>query len=286
MTDSVQPDPASPESTPRNTLRFAIGVDYNGRAYRGWQTQQPGVRSVQETLEKAIARVADEPVRVIAAGRTDAGVHASGMVAHFDTTAVRNERSWLLGVNTQLPEDIALRWITPVSDEFHARFRAVARRYRYVIFNHPLRSSLLAGMVTWHYHTLDLARMQAAAAHLVGRHDFTSFRAIGCQAKKAERDVQFLRLTQHGPLIVLDIQADGFLHHMVRNIAGVLMAVGQGKAEPEWALQVLQARDRTLGGVTAPGDGLYFVDALYPEAFVLPKEPIGPAFLAGLDGLP
>ncbi|MDF2445643.1 MAG: tRNA pseudouridine(38-40) synthase TruA [Moraxellaceae bacterium] len=263
-------------------MRYAIGVDFNGRGYRGWQTQQPGVASVQETLEKAIAKVADHAVTVIAAGRTDAGVHGAGMVAHFDSDAVRGERSWLLGVNTNLPEDIALRWITPVSDEFHARFRAMARRYRYVIFNHPLRSSLLAGMVTWHYHDLDLSRMQAAARHLVGEHDFTSFRAIGCQAKKAVRHVHFLTLTQRGPLIVLDIQADGFLHHMVRNIAGVLMAIGQGKAEPEWAAEVLAARDRTLGGVTAPADGLYFVDALYPEQFLLPKEPVGPAFLAGI----
>lgn len=263
-------------------MRYAIGIDFNGRAYRGWQTQQAGVKSVQETLEKAIAHVANHPVTVIAAGRTDAGVHASGMVAHFDSESLRSERNWLLGVNTRLPEDIALRWIRPVSDEFHARFRAVARRYRYVIYNHPLRSSLLAGMVTWHYHALDLARMQEAAPHLVGAHDFSSFRAIGCQARHPNRHVHFLTLTQQGPLIVLDIQADGFLHHMVRNIAGVLMAIGQGKAEPDWARQVLQARDRTLGGVTASPDGLYFVDALYPEAFPLPREAPGPAFLAGI----
>lgn len=263
-------------------MRMAIGVDFNGEAYRGWQTQQAGVRSVQETLEQAIAKVANHPVMVIAAGRTDAGVHGAGMVAHFDTEAVRPERSWMLGVNTQLPRDIALRWISPVSDEFHARFRAVARRYRYVIYNHPFRSSLLAGMVTWHYHALELSRMQEAAQYLVGEHDFTSFRAIGCQAKKATRHVHFLTLTQQGPLIVLDIQADGFLHHMVRNIAGVLMAVGQGKAEPLWAKQVLEAKDRTLGGVTASAEGLYFVDALYPEQFVLPKEPLGPAFLTGM----
>lgn len=263
-------------------MRYAIGIDFNGRGYRGWQTQQPGVKSVQETLEKAIGRVANHPVTVIAAGRTDAGVHASGMIAHFDSAAPRNERSWLLGVNTQLPEDIALRWITPVSDDFHARFRAVARRYRYVIYNHPLRSSLLAGMVTWHYHALDLAPMQEAARHLVGRHDFSSFRAIGCQARHPNRDVHFLTLVQKGPLIVLDIQADGFLHHMVRNIVGVLMAIGQGKAGPDWAREVLEARDRTLGGVTAPPDGLYFVDALYPEAFRLPRDPLGPAFLAGV----
>ena len=264
-------------------MRIAIGIDFNGRAYRGWQTQQPGVKSVQETLERAIARVADHSVIVHAAGRTDAGVHAAGMIAHFDTDALRPARSWMLGVNTHLPDDIALRWVTPVSDDFHARFRAVARRYRYVIYNHAFRSSLLAGMVTWHYHALDLARMQAAARHLVGTHDFTSFRAVACQAPKPVRHVHFLELRQKGPFIVLDIQADGFLHHMVRNIAGVLMAIGQGKAEPGWAAEVLAARDRTLGGVTAPPEGLYFVDALYPEQFLLPRDnPPGPAFLHGV----
>lgn len=263
-------------------MRIAIGVDFNGRNYRGWQTQQPGVRSVQETLESAIARVANHPVTVHGAGRTDAGVHGSGMVAHFDTDALRSERSWMLGVNTHLPDDIALRWVCPVSDEFHARFKAVARRYRYVIYNHAFRSSLLAGMVTWHYHKLDLARMQAAARYLVGEHDFTSFRAVACQAPHPRRHVHFIELTQRGPLIVLDIQANGFLHHMVRNIAGVLMAIGQGKAEPEWAQEVLHAQDRTLGGVTAPPDGLYFVDVHYPEQFVLPREPLGPLFLNGV----
>ena len=262
-------------------MRIAIGVDFNGQHYRGWQTQQPGVKSVQETLERAIAAVANHPVIVHGAGRTDAGVHGAGMVAHFDTESVRSDRNWMLGINRHLPEDIALRWVAPVSDEFHARFKAVARRYRYVIYNHPFRSSQLAGQVTWHYHPLDLGRMQVAARYLVGRHDFTSFRAVACQAPRPERDVHFIELRQKGTLIVIDIQADGFLHHMVRNIAGVLMAIGQGKAEPEWAQEVLLARDRTLGGVTAPPDGLYFVDVLYPEQFVLPKEPLGPLFLQG-----
>lgn len=265
-------------------MRFAIGVDFNGAAYRGWQTQQPGVRSVQETLEKAISSVANQAVTVIAAGRTDAGVHASGMIAHFDTTAIREERSWMMGVNTKLPDDISLRWITPVPDEFHARFKAVARRYRYVIYNHPFRSSLLTNMVTWHYHALDVNRMREAATFLVGEHDFSSFRAAACQARKPTRNVHFLNISHKGSFIVLDIQADGFLHHMVRNIVGVLMAIGQGKAEPIWAKEVLEARDRTLGGVTAPADGLYFVDAFYPEQFVLPKEPAGPAFLVGMTG--
>ncbi len=263
-------------------MRIAMGLDYNGQHYRGWQTQQDGVVSVQETLEKALARVADHPVIVHAAGRTDAGVHGAGMIAHFDTDSVRPERAWLMGVNTYLPKDIALRWVQPVSDDFHARFKATARRYRYVIYNHARRSSLLAGMVTWHYHPLDLARMQEAARHLVGVHNFQSFRAVACQSNNPVRNVHWLRLTQRGPLIVLDIQADGFLHHMVRNIAGVLMAIGQGKQEPGWAAEVLAAQDRTLGGVTAPPDGLYFVDVQYPEQFLLPREPLGPVWLQGM----
>lgn len=262
--------------------RYAIGVEFDGRAFRGWQTQQAGVPSVQLTLEQAIARVANHPVVVHAAGRTDAGVHGSGMIAHFDSPSPRSERSWLMGVNTLLPESIALRWIQPVDDGFHARFKAIARRYHYVIYNHPRRSSLLAGRATWHYHPLDLARMQAAAQALVGVHDFSAFRAVACQSNRPVRDVHFLRLEQRGPLIRLDIQADGFLHHMVRNIAGVLMAIGQGKAEPSWAADVLASRDRTLGGVTAAPDGLYFVNALYPEQFALPREPVlGPLWLAG-----
>jgi tRNA pseudouridine38-40 synthase len=263
-------------------MRIAIGVDFNGRNFRGWQIQQDGMRTVQESLEQAIASVANHPVTLHGAGRTDAGVHGAGMIAHFDTTSVRPNRSWVRGVNTHLPDDIALRWVCPVSDEFHARFKAVARRYRYVIYNHPIRSSLLSGMVTWHHYPLDLERMQAAARYLVGEHDFTSFRAMACQAPHPRRHVHFVELTQRGPLIVLDIQGNGFLHHMVRNIAGVLMAIGQGKAEPLWAQEVLEARDRTLGGVTAPSDGLYFVDVHYPEEFVLPREPLGPVFLNGV----
>lgn len=262
--------------------RYAIGVEFDGRAFRGWQTQQAGVPSVQLTLEQAIARVANHPVVVHAAGRTDAGVHGSGMIAHFDSPSPRSERSWLMGVNTLLPESIALRWIRPVDDGFHARFKAIARRYHYVIYNHPRRSSLLAGRATWHYHPLDLAPMQAAAQALVGVHDFSAFRAVACQSNRPVRDVHFLHLEQRGPLIRLDIQADGFLHHMVRNIAGVLMAIGQGKAGPSWAAEVLASRDRTLGGVTASPDGLYFVNALYPEQFALPREPVlGPLWLAG-----
>lgn len=264
-------------------MRYAVGIDYDGSRYRGWQTQQPGVPSVQFTLEKALARIAAHPVVLHAAGRTDAGVHAAGMIAHFDSDAQRSLYNWVLGTNTQLPPDIALRWITPVSDEFHARFKAVARRYRYVLLNTQQRSSQLAGKATWHYHPLSLAPMQQAVSYLVGRHDFTSFRAVGCQSRQPVRDVHFARLSQRGQLIVLDIQADGFLHHMVRNIIGVLLAIGQGKREPEWVQDLLLCKDRTQGGLTAPPDGLYFVDALYPPQFELPREPLGPLWLPDLS---
>lgn len=260
-------------------MRFALGIDYEGTHYRGWQTQQEGVPSIQSTIEDVLSRIADHPVIIHAAGRTDAGVHASGMVAHFDTHAIRGHKSWLLGSNTWLPKDIALRWIHPVSEDFHARFKAVARRYRYIIFNSGQRSSQLAGKVTWHYHPLNFERMKIAANYLVGQHNFNSFRAVGCQSRNPNRHVHFLNLTKRGSLIILDIQADGFLHHMVRNIAGVLMAIGEGKAEPEWVQELLRVQDRTQGGVTASGSGLYFVDALYPPEFELPKEPLGPLWL-------
>ncbi|HEX5361943.1 MAG TPA: tRNA pseudouridine(38-40) synthase TruA [Fluviicoccus sp.] len=262
-------------------MRYAIGIDYDGNGYRGWQTQQEGVPSVQLTLEIALSQIAAHPVIVHAAGRTDAGVHAAGMIAHFDSPSIRKPYNWVLGTNTKLPSDIALRWIQPVSDEFHARFKAVARRYRFIIFNSPQRSSQLAGKVTWHYHPLDVERMQRAAAFLVGRHDFTTFRAVECQSRQPVRDVHFLRVWRQGPLIILDIQADGFLHHMVRNIAGVLMRIGEGKAEPEWVQDLIRVKDRTQGGVTAIPGGLYFVDALYPPEFELPREAPGPVWLQG-----
>lgn len=258
--------------------RYAIGIEFDGRHFRGWQTQQLGIASVQATLEAALSRVANHPVIVHGAGRTDAGVHASGMIAHFDSPSLRSERNWLMGVNTGLPETVTLRWLTPIRADFHARFQATARRYHYIIYNHPRRSSHLAGRATWHYQPLDVARMAEAAAHLVGVHDFSAYRAVACQSKRPVRDVHFIDIEQRGPLIRLDIQADGFLHHMVRNIVGVLFAIGQGQAAPAWAAEVLASGDRTKAGLTAPPDGLYFVDAHYPDA--LPREDLGPSWLA------
>ncbi|NNM51591.1 MAG: tRNA pseudouridine(38-40) synthase TruA [Pseudomonadales bacterium] len=260
-------------------MRIALGIEFDGSGWGGWQLQGHDPNTVQQSLQNALSRVADHPVTLVAAGRTDAGVHASGMVAHFETPAQRSMRAWVQGTNSYLPDTIAVLWAQEVDQEFHARFRAMARRYRYVIYNHPQRSALWRRQVTWHYAPLDVGRMRAGALHLLGEHDFTSFRAVGCQAKHPVREVQHLDIWQQGRLIVLDIQANGFLHHMVRNIAGVLLRVGEGREQASWVAEVLQARDRTQAAVTAPPWGLYFVDVLYPERFVLPRLPLGPHFI-------
>lgn len=250
-------------------MRIAMGVEYDGRAYCGWQHQDHSP-SVQEQVQKALSVVADETVRVHAAGRTDTGVHALGQVLHFDTQAQRRDRSWVFGGNANLPADIVFTWARPVDDDFHARFRAVARRYRYVILNRPVRPSVLAWRVAWDYRPLDLAAMQAGARHLLGEHDFSAYRAVACQARSPVREVQELTVSARNDLLLIDIQANGFLHHMVRNIAGVLMTIGAGERHPDWSREVLAGRDRALGGVTAPACGLYFMDALYPRQFAIP----------------
>jgi tRNA pseudouridine38-40 synthase len=257
-------------------MRFAMGVEYDGSAFRGWQVQGE-VRTVQGCLEEAVARVADHPVSVICAGRTDAGVHALEQVVHFDTRARRRERSWVLGTNVNLPRDVRVRWARPVDTGFHARFSATARHYRYLILTRDTGSALLRDRVAWFHFALDKVRMRAAAAALVGEHDFSSFRAIGCQARHAVRRVHYIEVDGDGTLCEIRVGANGFLHHMVRNIAGVLMAIGRGERPVSWVEEVLAARDRTAGGVTAPPEGLYFVRADYPQHFALPQTvPISP----------
>jgi tRNA pseudouridine38-40 synthase len=258
-------------------MRVALGVEYEGTRFCGWQLQQPGVRTVQGCLEEALARVADHPVRVICAGRTDTGVHALGQVVHFDTTAERRPRSWVFGANTHLPPDISVRWALPAPEDFHARFSAVRRHYRYVIFNQPVRPAVLAAGVAWEYRALDAERMQSAAIHLLGRHDFSSYRAQACQAKSPVRTVQRLDIARRGDFVVIDIVADAFLHHMVRNIAGVLMAIGAGERETDWSRAVLEQRDRRLGGVNAVPAGLYFVGVEYPAHYDIPYDPQRPS---------
>jgi tRNA pseudouridine38-40 synthase len=251
-------------------MRIAVGVQYDGAHFRGWQAQQPGVRTVQASLEQALGKVAAHPVRLACAGRTDAGVHGVGQVAHFDTTAVRSARAWVLGGNANLPDDLSLSWACAVPDEFHARFTALARRYRYLILNQPQRSALWQGRAAWHYRPLDAGRMAEAGQALLGEHDFSAFRAAQCQARHPVRELRELIVQRRGNGIVLEVEANGFLQHMVRNIAGVLMAIGAGERHVEWAQQVLEQRDRTRAGVTAPAAGLYLLAVRYPERFGLP----------------
>ncbi len=254
-------------------MRLAMGIEYDGSAFHGWQLQKSDVRTVQGELERALSKVADHAVRVFCAGRTDTGVHAEGQVIHFDTPAQRRRRSWQLGTNVNLPDDVCVSWVREVPEQFHARFSATSRSYRYLILNRPVRSALWRNRAVWIHEPLDVQRMQHAASHLVGTHDFSSYRAVGCQAKSPVRTVTRLAVEQRGELISIEIQANAFLHHMVRNIAGVLMAIGKGEQEVDWSRQVLEYRDRTLGGVTAPPQGLCLVQAGYPEAFDLPIAP-------------
>lgn len=253
--------------------RIALGVEYLGSQYCGWQYQQHAL-SVQQVLEEALTRVADQPVRVHCAGRTDAGVHATGQVVHFETSALRPERAWTLGVNANLPDDVAVRWARAVDAEFHARFSAVARHYRYLILRRPARSALWHQRAFWTHRSLSLAPMREAAAALIGRHDFTSFRALACQAKSPVRTLHYLDLSERGDLLVLSVGADGFLHHMVRNLVGVLLAIGRGERPVDWTAELLALRDRARGGVTAPAHGLYLLRVDYPAVFALPSAAV------------
>ncbi|MEA3274130.1 MAG: tRNA pseudouridine(38-40) synthase TruA, partial [Pseudomonadota bacterium] len=222
-------------------MRVAMGIEYDGSAFHGWQVQN-GVRTVQESLERAIAAVADHGVRIHCAGRTDAGVHALEQVVHFDTAARREERSWVLGTNVNLPPDVNVLWARPIGADFHARFGATARHYLYRILNRATRSALQRDRAVWVHQALELERVQRAAEDLVGEHDFSSFRALGCQAKSPVRRVHYLRVEQRDELYELRIGANGFLHHMVRNIAGVLMSIGRGDAPVSWVRDLLQIR--------------------------------------------
>jgi len=256
-------------------LRIALGIEYDGTDFFGWQRLSHGP-SVQAALEAALSFVADappeRPVEVICAGRTDAGVHARCQVIHFDTDALRSERSWMLGANSRLPDSVAVRWARPVSDEFHARFRAQARRYRYTILNRPVRAALDARFVTWERVPLDAGKMQQAAQAMLGEHDFSAFRTVACQAKTAWRDVQDIAIARAGELISIEIQANAFLHHMVRNVVGSLLPVGRGEQSPEWIADLLAGRDRNQAGPTAPAQGLTFLHPLYPAGYGLPEE--------------
>ncbi len=251
-------------------MRIALGIEYAGSDFAGWQIQS-NARSVQECVEAALSKVANHAVKVTCAGRTDTGVHALEQIVHANVTAQRTMRSWVYGANANLPKDISVLWAVPVDDNFHARFSALARHYRYIIINRPIRSALLGKRVTWYYKHLEVELMQAASKYLLGTHDFSSYRAVACQAKSPVRTISNLNVSRHTERVIIDISANAFLHHMVRNIAGVLMTIGGGEQPPEWARTVLEARDRTLGGVTALPDGLYFCKVDYPTEYILPK---------------
>lgn len=264
-------------------FKIALGIEYNGSRYHGFQRQRAGVRSVQESLETALSKVAGgESITLSCAGRTDALVHASGQVVHFNTTAERSMHAWVMGTNMNLARDISVTWAKSMPEHFDARFCAQARRYRYVIYNDQIRPAHMAEAVTWNHRPLDIERMRAAAQAFVGTHDFSAFRARQCQAKSPIKTVHHLQLLEHGRFIVLDIRANAFLHHMVRNIAGVLMTIGAGERPVEWAAQVLETGVRRTGGVTAHPHGLYLVQVDYPEEFDLPVRYLGPHFLSGL----
>lgn len=257
-----------------STSRIALGLEYDGAGYCGWERQRH-CKAVQAVLETALSEIADHSVTTVCAGRTDSGVHALAQVVHFDTTAIRPLHAWVLGTNGRAPRDISVEWARPVDLGFSARFSATLRRYSYFVLNRRSRPALLHRRATWERRPLDVTVMRQAAAHLVGEHDFSAYRAAGCQARTPVRRVESMTVTRSGELVRIDISANAFLHHMVRNVVGVLLAVGAGERAAEWAREVLQSRDRRCAGITAASDGLYLVGVRYPSAYELPSDPLG-----------
>lgn len=257
--------------------KYACRIEYQGQGYSGWQSQTHS-KSIQAELEQALSTVANAPVSTICAGRTDSGVHATGQIIHFETAVERSLYSWRMGTNANLPKDIAINWINRVDASFHARFSATERRYRYVIHNAASRSAIHYKKVTTYFQPLDAEAMHIASQHLLGEHDFTSFRAAHCQAKTAIRHLTNISIHRQQAFIYIDISANAFLHHMVRNIVGSLLPIGLGEQKPEWLADILQCKDRKQAGVTAPADGLYLVSVQYPPEFKLPEDDYLPQF--------
>jgi len=250
-------------------MRLALGVEYCGTAFHGWQSQPSG-HTVQDALQGALGRIAGGAVGVICAGRTDTGVHATHQVVHFDTEVDRPLTAWVRGVNSHLPEGVAVRWAQPVDDEFHARFSARGRRYRYLLLNRPQRPGLWQGRVGWFHLPLDVAAMQTAAVHLLGEHDFSAFRAADCQAKTPIKTLWRADIRQRGNLLVFDFEASAFLHHMVRNLVGTLVYIGKGAQGSDWVADLLTQRDRKLAAPTFSPHGLYFRGPIYEPHWGLP----------------
>lgn len=253
-------------------MRYALCVSYDGTHFKGWQTQV-NQRTVQNELESAISKVADQSIQVVTAGRTDTAVHATGQIIHFDSDVERPLEAWKLGANRFLPDDIRVIWSAQVKDDFHARFSAIRRSYRYIIYNNPVKSALLRNHVTTCYRQLDVMPMQQAATHFVGEMDFSTVRAAGCQAKTAVRHIDKLEINCRGPWLWFDITANAFLQHMVRNIVGILIDVGAREQEPSWVKEILLLKDRTKASTTALPNGLYLANIEYDSKFALPKLP-------------
>jgi tRNA pseudouridine38-40 synthase len=251
-------------------VRIALGLEYDGSPFFGWQSQAEG-NTVQDTLQSALSQIAGEEISVVAAGRTDTGVHALEQVVHFDTDVERPITAWVRGVNALLPDSIAVLWAHPVPDEFHARFSAHGRGYCYFLLNRATRSAIYAGKVGWFHAQLDIAAMQTAAQHLLGEHDFSAFRAAECQAKSPVKHLQQLDISRQGEMLVFGVSADAFLHHMVRNIVGCLVYVGKGKYPPDWLAEVLAGRERSIAAPTFAPDGLYLRHIKYETKWGLPQ---------------
>jgi len=267
------------ESLPTGVLRIVAAIEYSGRNFCGWQRQSHSP-SVQAAVEKALSFVANEPVTIVCAGRTDTGVHATNQIIHFDTFARRNPHNWLRGANTRLPEAVRLHWVAVADGQFHARFSALSRTYRYIICNEPVPPAIFRGLMTWCKEPLDERLMHSAAQGLLGENDFSSFRAAGCQSKSPFRFVEKVSVYRQGTLVVIEITANAFLHHMVRNIAGTLLAVGRREKPETWPQELLSLRDRTRGEITAAPDGLFLVSVAYPPQFNMPVFELGPHFIA------
>ena len=260
-------------------MRIALGIEYDGSGFAGWQMQKHGTRTVQECVEQALSVVADEKVQIVCAGRTDTGVHATGQVVHFDCSVKRPDRAWVLGVNAHLPDDVASLWSVAVADDFSARFTATARQYRYVILNRQARSAVLSKKVTWKHGVLNELLMHQAAQALTGEQDFSSFRSSSCQAAHAMRNVHWVKVSRQQDFIYIDIEANAFLHHMVRNIVGSLIMVGQQEKPVEWIAELMQQKNRNFAGPTAAADGLYLVKVSYPETAGIVQPPYLPDFV-------
>lgn len=253
-------------------MRYAACVEYDGTNFSGWQAQKHDVRTVQEVVEAALSRVANHATPIITAGRTDKSVHATHQIIHFDSSAERTEFSWCRGTNRFLDHDVRLRWVTPIDDDFHARFSALSRSYRFIIHNAPIKSAIHRNYATYEREPLNAVDMAEAAKILLGEHDFSSFRAAGCQANSPIRTIHKLDLNSHNQWIWIDLNANAFLQHMVRNIAGCLIEIGSGKRSVAWLAGVLAAKDRTKAGITAPANGLYLAGVEYPSKFELPSR--------------